>query len=345
MEKKVLAKLEKCYSIAPLQYQGAPHILVAAEKTDRCVLFDAQGNEKATVWNSPGGVMTMVQVPETDGQFLATHKFYSPNDSREAKIIIATPDGNGKWEIRTLVDLPFVHRFDILRSGGDYYLIACTLKSGHEYKEDWSSPGKVYAAKLPRDLSGFDENHQLELQVIKDGMLKNHGYYKVVENGVVSALICSDNGVFRFYPPEARGDQWTVKQLLDTPASDATMIDLDQDGKMELIVLSPFHGDEIKIYKNVEGEYQEVYQYPEKAEFLHAIWSGRLNGKAAAVIGHRKGARRLLAFTWNDEKKNYVFKTLDEDCGPANAYGYSLDGKDVLIAANREIDEIAMYTF
>ena len=345
MEKKVLAELEKCYSIAPLQYQGEPHILVAAEKQDRCILFDARGNEKATVWEGPGGVMTMVQVPGTDGQFLATHKFYSPNDSKEAKIVIATPDGGGKWEIRTLAELPFVHRFDILESNGSHYLIACTLKSGHEYKDDWSQPGKVYAAMLPEDLSGYDSEHPLELQVIKDEMLKNHGYYKVKEDNTESSLICSANGVFRFYPPKEENGEWSITQLLDTPASDATMIDLDQDGEMEMVVLSPFHGDEIQIYKKTEEGYQAVYEYPEKAEFLHAIWSGNLNGIPSVVIGHRKGARRLLQFTWNTEKKKYIFKTLDDDCGPANAFGYSLDGKDILVTTNREINEIAMYTF
>ena len=34
MKKKVMARLEKCYSIAPLKYQEKQHILVAAEKTD-----------------------------------------------------------------------------------------------------------------------------------------------------------------------------------------------------------------------------------------------------------------------------------------------------------------------
>lgn len=342
MKKTVMAELEKCYSVAPLIYQGRQHILVAAEKKDRCILFDADGKEKATVWEGPGGVMTMVQVPGTDGQFLATHKFYSPNDSKEAKIVIADPDGSGKWNIRTLAELPFVHRFDILSSGGENYLIACTLKSGHEYKDDWSTPGKVYGAKLPVDLSGIDEDHPLKLEVLKEGMLKNHGYYRVTEDGKVSALVCSDNGVFRFWPPQKPGEAWKEEQLLTVPASDAAMADLDGDGKLEMVVLSPFHGDEASIYKEIDGKYEKVYQYPEKAEFLHAIWSGTLAGKNVVVLGYRKGARRLFALLWKDG--HYGFKTLDDDCGPANAYGYSYEGRDILVTTNREINEIAMYT-
>ena len=237
MNKKVLANLEKCYSIAPLHYKNADHILVAAEKTDRCILFDINGNEEETVWEGPGGVMTMVQVPGTDGQFLATHKFYSPNDSKEAKIIIATPK-DGEWEIRTLTDLPFVHRFDIIESEGKHYLIACCLKSGHEYKDDWSSPGKVYAALLPEDLSSFDDKHQLKLEVIKDDMLKNHGYYRVVRDGKMSSIVCCDGGVFRFYPPTSANPEWTIETLLETPASDATLIDFDGDGNC-LLYTSP----------------------------------------------------------------------------------------------------------
>lgn len=344
MEKKVLAKLEKCYSIAPLQYRGEPHILVAAEKQDRCILFDADGNEKATVWEGPGGVMTMAQIPGSDGDFLATHKFYSPNDSKEAKIIVASPNEDGSWSVKTLVDLPFVHRFDILQSGGKNYLIACALKSGHEYKDDWTNPGKVYVAELPADLTPYNEENQLPLRVLKDNMLKNHGYYKVVENGVESSLVCSENGVFRFFPPVGDED-WHVETLLDTPASDATMIDLDGDGEMEMAVLSPFHGDTITFYKKKDGAYAPMYTYPEKADFLHAIWSGELEGRPVAVLGHRKGARRLMVFFWDAEKKSIAFKTIDDDCGPANVYGYKRNGKDVLIAANREIDEVAMYTF
>ena len=335
MKKKVMANLEKCYSIAPLHYKDKDHILVAAEKTDRCILFDIDGKEEETVWEGPGGVMTMVQVPGTDGQFLATHKFYSPNDSKEAKIIIATPR-DGEWNIRTLAELPFVHRFDIIESEGKHYLIACCLKSGHEYKDDWSKPGKVYGALLP-------EEHQLKLEVIKDDMLKNHGYYRIVRDGKTSSLVCCENGVFRFYPPTAQKKEWTVEQLLATPASDAVLVDFDEDGKDELLVLSPFHGDTVLIYREKDGRYELDYEWPEKMEFLHAIWSGEIQGQPVAVVGHRKGKRNLMKFFWKDG--TYQAECIDKDCGSANAYGFHKDGKDYVIATNREINEIAMYEF
>lgn len=343
VEKKVIGNLEKCYSIAPLTFQGSDHFLVAAEKVDRCILFDLDGKEEDTVWSEPGGVMSMVQVPGTDGQFLSTYKFYSPNDSKEAKIVIVTPKAKGDWEVRTLVSLPHVHRFDIVERGGIHYLIACALKSGHEYKDDWSMPGKVYAAVLPDDLSGFDEEHQLSLTVIKDNMLKNHGYYRVEDDGVQTCVISADSGVYQFYPPQNKGGEWEIKHLLNTAASDAVLVDLDGDGEKELAVLSPFHGADISIYKQKHGVFEKVYQYEQPAEFTHAIFGGILCGKPAVVIGHRQGARNLIAFAWSDERQEYETQILDEDCGPANVFHYVHNGKDIMIATNREINEIAMY--
>lgn len=344
VQKKVLHNLEKCYSIAPLFYQGQQHILVAAEKHDRCLLFDADGNLKDTVWSEPGGVMTMVQIPNSDGQFMATHKFYSPNDSKEAKLIIATPIKQGEWEICTLVHLPHVHRFDILKRNGVHYLIACTLKSGHEHKDDWSMPGKVYAAVLPEDLSGFNEDNQLELQVIKDDMLKNHGYYKVEDNGIETAVVSCESGVYQFVPPESKEKQWEIHTLLETPSSDAVLLDIDRDGEKELAVLSPFHGETISIYKKMNGSYQSVYVYEKPAEFSHAIFGGTIFGKPAVIIGHRQGERNLLMFTYDKKTEKYKAELLDKDCGPANVFKYEKNGASILISANREIDEIAMYT-
>lgn len=344
IEKKVISNLTKCYSIAPLHYQDQDFFLVAAEKQDPCYLFDLEGQQVDKIWDGPGGVMSMVQVPGADGQFLSTYKFYSPNDSKEAKIVIVTPRGKGDWEIRTLVSLPHVHRFDLLQRDGKVYLIACALKSGHEFKEDWSMPGKVYAAELPADLSAFDEAHQLELTVIKENMLKNHGYYRVEDDGVQTAVVSCNEGVYQFIPPAAGDREWEIRTLLDTPASDAVLVDLDGDGEKELCTLAPFHGEKVAIYKKESGAYKKIYDYPEDAEFTHAIYGGMLCGKPAFVVGHRKGKRNLFAITWNNETQEFVSTIIDEDRGPANVYHYVYNGKDILIATNRETDEVAMYT-
>ena len=344
--KKVIAKLNKCYALSELTYQGKDCFLVAAEKQDPCYLFSKSGEQLATVWEQPGGVMTMTPVPGTDGTFLATHKFYSPNDSAEAKIVIAEPNGEGEWKVRTLVDAPFVHRFGILERGGVRYLIVCCLKSGHAYKDDWSMPGCVFTAELPDDLSPYDERHQLPLTELKTGMLKNHGYCLVREKDYDTALVTCEQGVFQFVPPEARGGNWEIRQLLDVPTSDAVLLDFDGDGKLELGCMSPFHGDQLAIYHLDEaGNYQKAWEYSEPCEFLHAIWAGRLSCGPAWVVGHRKGKRNTMLIRYNPDA-GYTTEIIDEDAGAANVMHFvNPAGEDVLIAANREIDEISMYTF
>lgn len=340
VEKKVISNLNKCYALAPLRYQGRDCFLVAAEKHDPCYVFSADGEQLETVWEEPGGVMTMQQVPGSDGAFLATHKFYSPNDSKEAKIVIAEPR-DGKWEIRTLCDAPFVHRFGILRRGGVNWLIVCCLKSGHEYKEDWRFPGATYAAVLPEDLSAFNSENQLKLTLLKEGMLRNHGFSKYVDQGVETALVGCESGVYQFIPPETPGGAWQIRQLISDPSSDAVLLDFDGDGKPELGSISPFHGDTLNFYRlGPNGTYQLEYTYPEKLEFLHATWACEVLGKPTWVIGHRKGAMESMLVTW--ENGGYRFDAFDAGRGAANAL--MLDN-GVLVMTNRETDEVAMYTF
>lgn len=342
VKKTVLGKLEKCYALAMLEYNGRKHFMAAAEKINKCLMFGLDGALEETVWEEPGGVMSMVQVPDSNGVFLATHRFYSPNDSKDAKIIIAEPLTRNNWRIRTLVELPFVHRFDILQSGGINYLIACTLKSGHKCKDDWSSPGKVYAAALPEDLRIYDKNHQLPLQVIAEGYTKNHGYYRGNEGLCDNAVISCDGGVYHYTAPGKDGEKWTIEKLIDTPASDAALIDMDMDGEKELFVLSPFHGDTVSIYKKCREKYKKIYEYPEKLEFLHAFLGGNINGIPTVVVGHRKGKRKLLAFRYH-QTNGYQAETLDTGAGAANVLRYRYGEKEIIIAANRESDEIAMY--
>ena len=340
--KKVIGELEKCYALTMLKYHGHDHFLVAAEKVNQCRLYDLDGNQEEVLWSEPGGIMTMQQVPGSDGQFLSTRKFYSPNDSKNASIVVVTPMGKDDWEVRVLVKLPFVHRFDILQAGGKNYLIACCLKTDHEFKDDWRFPGRVCVAELPDDLSKFTYDNQLELTTIKEGMLKNHGYYRHKNpDGSTSSIVSCDNGVYHFFPPKTAGGEWTIEQLIDQPASDGLLLDIDNDGEEELCTIAPFHGDTINIYHKRNGKFELEYTYPEKLEFMHAIFGGMICGKPTWILGHRKGERNLLAFT--HDGNGYTAQVLDKGCGAANVLHYVHNGKDIIIATNREVNEIAMY--
>ena len=346
IEKRVIAQLNRCYSIAPLDYHGQRCFLVAAEKQDPCYLFAEDGTKLDTVWEGPGGVMTMAQVPGSDGVFLATQKFYSPNDSKEAKIVIAHPGTSG-WELRTLCEAPFVHRFGILQRNGVNWLLICCLKSDHEYKDDWRFPGACYAAVLPDDLSGFDEAHPLPLTLIKGGMLRNHGYSSLRCGDHDAALVGCEQGSFLFEPPAAPGQDWEIRCLCAVPSSDSVLMDFDGDGQPELGCISPFHGNSLTIYHLDEfGNYVPCWKLPRPerdTEMLHATWSGMLMGAPAWVVGWRKGTRETVAITWRDG--GYCVEPIDANAGCANAMGFvNSAGQDVIVAANREIDEIALYT-
>lgn len=345
VKKTVLAKLNKCYAIAPLDYRGKKHFIVASEKSDPCCLFDQSGTIKDTLWTGPGGVMTMVQVPGTDAQLIATAKFYSPDESLDAELVLVSQQTDGRWDMRTLTKLPHVHRFDILTRNGVNWLIACTVKSGQDAPEgDWSYPGKVYAAILPDNLSACLERGLLEMQVIKDGLHRNHGYTRCFRNGIPSGLISADEGVFRMTPPETPDGEWQIEQLLDSPTSDALLLDLDGDGLEELCTLSPFHGERVSVYHQSENGYVPAWTFEEDAPFSHAICGGMIAGSPTFVTGHRAGTKKLMAIRYDREAGDYTVTLLDEGRGPANVMHFvNEEGTDILIAANRESDEVAMY--
>ncbi len=349
VEKKVISNLNKCYAMSELTYKGEHCFLVAAEKDDPCYLFNEAGEQISTVWENPGGVMTMTPVPGTDGQFLSTRQFYSPNDSLNARIEIVSAKDDGTWETRTLCHAPFVHRFGILHRAGTDYIIVCCLKTGHEYKNDWRFPGACFGAALPKDLSVIDDEHPLELTLIKGGMLRNHGYSKTTHGGHDAALVGCEEGTFLFDPPAVKGVDWTVTQVCDIPSSDSVLCDFDGDGKPELGTISPFHGNSLVIYHlDEDGRYVPQWKYgaPEKdTEMIHATWACEILGKPTWVVGWRKGTRDTIAITWDEAAGDYHVDFIDKETGCANAMHFkNKDGVDIVIGTNREIDEVAYYT-
>ena len=339
--KTVIGRLEKCYALGVFHYDGMDHIAVAAEKQNACRTFDACGKEIDTLWEGPGGVMTLAQIPEKP-ILLATRKFYSPNDSADASIVYCRKI-NDAWIVETLCRLPFVHRFGILSRGNRHYLIACTLKSAHAFKNDWTCPGRIWVAPLPEDVTEYSEAHPLQMQPLVSGLTKNHGFTICHEGSDSFAVIASESGIIRVYPPESDGGEWIAERISSMPASDVLYLDFDGDGERELLVLSPFHGDTLTIHKKIDGEFREVYRHEKPLPFLHAIWGAAIEGRMYAFIGAREGDRALIALHYDAQAQRYTFDTLDQGAGPANVLYYRADDRFLLFAANRETDEIAMY--
>lgn len=334
--KQVIGQLEKCYALSTLQYRGQRCLLVAAEKHDPCHLYSDSGILLDTVWDEPGGVMTMTPVPGREGVFMATQAFYSPNDCKDARLVLAEDTGDS-WRVTKLCDLPGVHRFGILSRGGVDYVIACTLKSNHEYRDDWRFPGKIWVGVLP------EGREPLRLTPLKEGLLRNHGFTLLPQDGYAAAIISCEDGILRVDPPAQAGGDWAVTRLVDQPASDTICRDLDGDGVPELFVLSPFHGDEFTVWRWTNGAYKRVYTHPEKLPFLHAIDSGEFYGEPVVLIGNREGRQELLAVYYDRSAESYRFEVVDAGRGPTNCMIFHRDGHPAILAANRETNEVAIY--
>lgn len=337
IEKKIVTNLTKCYSLAEINYRGETAYLVASEKQFPCLVVSRDGTILDQVWDGPGGVMTMEPLP--DGTFLATHRFYSPNDSKQASIVMAKPGKTG-WTVHTLCELPFVHRFGVLKRDGKLYIAAATLKSDHQFKDDWTCPGRIWAGELPAQLDAVDEGHPLKLTPLVSGLLRNHGFFKYEENGYDVCLVGTENGIYKVTPPADGGD-WQFECILNIAASDMLLADFDGDGEKELLVLAPFHGENLMVYKNMDGQWTRVFDTPSPMEFLHALAPGKLGNREVAIIGHRKNERNLCLLSCDET--GYNLTVLDHDVGPANVLCRE-DGDGLwILSANREIDEVAMY--
>ncbi|WP_428770579.1 hypothetical protein V1L52_01745 [Treponema sp. HNW] len=330
--------LDKCYAIGRILYRDKPHIVIAAEKEGACLLFTEEGQFVETIWQGPSGTMSIVPLNDKDGSFLATKNMFSPNDGDKACIVSVQP-AQKNWQTKTIAKVPYAHRFDVLVSQNKRYLVCATIKKACEYKEDWRYPGQYLACELPENLSGEQD---LKPRLIADGLLKNHGYIRRTDTQGDYSVISCHTGVFEMHPPQTGKTDWTIRQLIGEPVSDIAFTDFDGDGRDEMITLSPFHGDTVKIFKQKNGQWTCVYEHPEKLPFVHSIWAGKIKDKNLAVIGHRKGdSRDLYAFFYEDG--TYKAEVLDKDCGSTNVLVYDVQGIDYLVSTNREINEIAFY--
>jgi len=343
VKKSVLDHIEKCYAVTEMEYDGRKHLICAAEGKGPCNVYSLDGTYEETLWNGPGGVMTLLQYPDsTEPVLLATQKFYSPDDSSEAKIVYYYRKGH-EWIYETLCDLPHVHRFGMLEDESGRYLIAATLKSACAFEGDWTCPGRVWVAKIPESIFIFDREHQLKMEPLLSGLYKNHGFYIHKDGKEQYAVIGTENGIYKVAPMIKEEKGWKCEKIMEGKVSDMLIRDFDQDGKQEILTISPFHGDHISVYKPENERMVKVFERKEAMPFAHAICGGKVDGCDYAFLGGRSGTKKLISYHYDLEKRQYIEELLDEGAGAANCMTFRVDGKLKLFAANRETDEVAIY--
>lgn len=337
ISKKKLCELDHCYATAVTVVNGKRKYLFAAESNGPCYAFDEETFSKTTVWETPGGTMSMIPIPGRNGDFLAVQNFRSGFQAQDTTIVWARSNGDG-WAVDTILKLPYIHRFDILTVGSVNYLLFCTLATSKKDKNDWSDPGKLYVGVLPDNLMD-----PIQLTVIKEGLTKNHGYVRIEKNGAMSAMVAAEEGVFLVTPPQKEKEPWRVEEVLHRPISDMAVIDIDEDGHDEIATIEPFHGNRFVINKLLHGKYEEVYQYTGDFDFGHVVWGGTLRGIPSFIGGARRGARELFLIQWNSATKTFDTTLIDSEAGPSNVAVVEHDDTCMILCANREIGEAALY--
>lgn len=340
-QKKVLAELERCYSASAFEIRGEQNLICASEGKQPCYRFRGEDfSIRETIWEEPGGTMSIVAIPGKKDAFLAIQKFFRLYQWEEAQIVWVQMEADGHFSSKVVFQRAYIHRFDLIEKNGICYFVGCTLSAHKKERDDWSCPGAVYTAVLNKDTKELEQ-----MAVLRADVYKNHGYWRGGTAEEPCAYFGCEQGSWRLVPPEQRGQPWQQEKIFDAPVSDMAFCDIDADGEEEMAVIAPFHGEYFRIYKRREGNWHLVYTNPEITPFYHVVWGGILAGKPTFIGGCRRGRQQLFAVYWDAKGASFVTEIIDEGVGPSNVAVLHEENHDVLLSANREKAEIAAYFF
>lgn len=345
IRKSVLLKMDSCYAVNVMNRNGEKLCVAAPDDHGAAKAVSIVSRREEILWKEPSGTMGFVPLG-SNGEFLAIQNFFPVFDSKHTVLVKGKyVEGTG-WVIRPFLHIPYMHRADVLRKNGKNYLIICTLCSGKESVDDWSDPGKVLVGVLPKDVENTAENicEEIELECILEGQVKNHGYFKLKGKDGETVLVSSDSGMFEIRPPETLSEEWKITKLLEYPTGDVAACDIDQDGCMEYLIITPFHGTAFSIYKRIENEMKQIWKLDAGIKFGHVVWAGEIMGKPAFIGGCREGDASLLLIQYDkNHEEGYRITVIDEGQGPANICVLRENGKDIVFAANGAVGEVAVY--
>ncbi len=335
IKKKKIDNINKAYAVNTLMVDGRLKLMAASEGRGALKLYDYETGEQETIWEKPGGTMNIVPIPGRDGEFLATQRFFPVFDARNSVLVYGRyGKATGKWDVKEVLELPYLHRFDVIEIDGKLIFIGASLCSGKKEVQDWSKPGKLYIGHIPGSIFG-----DWDLKVAYEGITKNHGYWLQREQNCF--FVSGVEGMFEVKIPNTPQGEFSVNKAIDREISDMAVCDIDGDGVCEIATIEMFHGNELAINKPIDGKYQKVFCHP--IEFGHVIWGGEILDKPMYIVGGRRGDCKIEYITF--ENGRYTVSLLDQNVGPSQLSVFESNGESVALSANRQQNEVAVYTF
>lgn len=343
MKKQIIDKIEYCYSVNAIELNGEPWLLFGGERDGVLCAYHGKDFREKVMILSPGerlgGVMSISTIPDKDGYFFMSTGFYSMVQSETSSIYLVRYK-NGQFQREKMCDIPYLHRFDVLTVEGRRFLIACTLHEGKRDNDDWSTPGKVLGAELPSDL---DNNIDIQMTVLAEGLYQNHGFNRIP--GTNDVLVASCEGVYCITPPKKDSTSWNIKQIFGISVSDVCALDLDGDGTLEYGIISPFHGNCFRIYRQTPDGAEILYEHPKPLDFYHAIYADTLNGTPVFIVGARGMDMDLYQVFWDAKEEKFCSEIIEAGAGSSNARIVHTAAGDILMSANRQKPEAEAVIF
>jgi hypothetical protein len=342
VKRRSLISLESAYAITGRKFGAQTVLLVGSEGRDGATLmFRGPDWTCSKIAEGPGGNMAIIPMPPFSGipnSLMIIDGFFPifQSEGAGASLYSGSPDSSEPWKRRRLFDLPFLHRMDLVFPAGKPMIVAAALCGKKEFRDDWSSPGAVYAVEFKDDGSLCQVG-----KPILSGITKNHGMFLIRKQGAEEIFVSGEEGVFSIRVPKP-GEEWLSEKTLDIPTGDVALSDLDGDGRDEMLAIQPFHGDTACVYKKTGREWRPVWKAP--LDFGHVAWVGEIRGHKSIILGSRAGKKELSLYLLKDPSRwEFDRVILDEGKGAANIAVVNESDRDLIFVSNVAVGEVALY--
>lgn len=335
--KTILHRFSMPYALGTMVRNNQNCVVCATEDEGPIVVSAPPYTAAEILVPGPGGCLSLVSDPENPGELYAImgcflgYKFHGG--------ALYRVDARGpRAAAAKLADLPFGHRMDVVRAGGQKYILMANLAATKETPEDWKLGGTVYALPLgPSGPSG-------SLVPVYEGIHKNHGFLKTTFQGRSSVFFSGEEGLF-LLDLDSAPDSWKVRSILPYEVSEIAVCDLDGDGQDELVTIEPFHGPKLSVYKEDSGRWSRVWEA--ELAYGHGLLAQEFQGRPSILVSNRAGSKDLVWYPFEPSGTspfpNPKPVTIDTGVGAANLLVHQSSGEEFLFAANQTQGEFVRY--